>query len=57
MLEEDPEAFADALGIDEGFEVEAGADADGLIDTGVEEIGEFIALSQSEKKLGLGNKA
>jgi hypothetical protein len=45
LLEEDLEAFAEAFGVDESFELEAGADAAGFVHAGVVKIGEVISLS------------
>ena len=57
MLEEDLEAFAEAFGVDESFEVEAGADAIGFVHAIAVEIREVVSLSQSEKKRGLREEA
>lgn len=45
LLEEDMEAFAEAFGVDERFELEAGADAGGFVHTSVVKIREVIPLS------------
>lgn len=45
LLEEDLEAFAEAFGVDEGFELEARVEAGGFIHAAVVEIGEVISLS------------
>ena len=45
LLEEDLEAFAEAFGVDESFELEAGADATGFVHAIVVEIREVISLS------------
>ena len=44
LLEEDLKAFAHAFGEDEGFELEARADAVGFIHAVVVEVGELVSL-------------
>jgi len=45
LLEEDLEAFAETFGVDQGLELEAGADPVGFAHAIVVEIGEVIFLS------------
>ena len=44
LLEEDLEALAHAFGVDEGFELQARADAVGFIHAVIVEVGELISL-------------
>ena len=45
MLDEDLEAFAHAFGEDQGFELEAGTKASGIVHAIVVEIGEIVSLA------------
>ena len=44
MLDQDVEAFPHAFGEDQGFELEAGAKASGIVHAIVVQIGEIISL-------------
>ena len=52
-LDEDVKAFAHTFREDEGFELETGAKAGGIVHGMVVEIGEIVSLAKSEKKSSL----